>query len=310
MEAAEKWDEPVFGPGRYMGRRQSVAALARSLLAGSSVTVLGGAKIGKTSLLRQVALEMGECAAVLSGPDLMMHPGALTDAVKRLKVASRPCLLVDDADALAIPDGRGVLVALASLAREGAAGLQVALCFAGTRRWQEATANPGCPLLCGGVHLKPFPMAVWDRRLAGALIAQAAPGAPVSHVGALISLAGNHPFLLRGLLTRGPDIDAALEACRGGFERAFASWLDQMGPGVSADDGGLDARPLMRLLVERPTYIAFDSARRRLARPDLKAEADLLCWLGVVDRRLRGDEATATLRAGCGLFNEWYRARA
>ncbi len=310
MEAAEKWDEPAFGPGRYMGRRQSVAALARSLLTGSSVTVLGGAKIGKTSLLRQAALEMGEGAAVLSGTDLLGNPEALSDAVKRLKEAPRLSPLVDDADALATPEGRGVLAALASLAREGAAGRQVALCFAGSRRWHEATANPGCPLLRGGVHLKPFPMAVWDRRLAGALIAQAAPGAPVSAVGRLIRLGGNHPFLLRGLLSRWPDIDAALEACRGPFERAFASWFDQMGPGASSDDGGLDARPLMRLLVERAGYVAFDYARRRLGRPDLKAEADLLCWLGVIDRRLRGEEATATLRAGCGLFNEWYRARA
>ena len=56
----EAWDEPAMGLGRYMGRKQSVAALARLLRNGSSVSILGGAKIGKTSLVSQVALELGQ----------------------------------------------------------------------------------------------------------------------------------------------------------------------------------------------------------------------------------------------------------
>src|SRR5712671_2308930 len=84
--ALEAWDEPAFGPDRYMGRRQSVAALTRLLRKGAGVVVLGGARIGKTSLLRQVALEMGDDDRVL---------------------------LVDDADALSAPRP-GVTVCLAT----------------------------------------------------------------------------------------------------------------------------------------------------------------------------------------------------
>lgn len=230
-----------------MGRVQSVAALARLLRKGASVMVLGGAKIGKTSLVRQVALELGE---------------------------DSPTLFVDDADSLAAPEGPATI------------------CLTTSTPWRLP------PELA--VKLKPFPMAVWDRRLTGALIARFAPDAPTATVSRIVSLAGGHPFLLKGLLSQGADIDAALEACRPRFEAAFAAWLEEMSP---------DARSLVDLLVERAGYVAFDDARRRLDRPHLKLEADRLCWLGVIERRLRGDMAVATLRAGCGLFNDWYRAR-
>jgi len=255
-----------------MGRKQSVAALARLLRNGSSVSVVGGAKIGKTSLVRQVALELGEAALLSSGRELLARP----------LVESR-ILLVDDAEALGTPQGRDLLAGL---------GRYAAVCLTASRPWREFAAS--------AIHLKPFPMATWDRRLAGALIARVAPDAPISTVARLVQLSGNHPFLLKGLLSRWPDIDSALAACRPRFELAFASWLEAMSP---------DARPLMDFLVERAGYVAFDDARKRLGRPDLKLEADRLCWLGVVERRLRGDMAVATLRAGCGLFNEWYRAR-
>ncbi len=320
MEVAEKWDEPAYGPGRFMGRGQSVAALVRALRSGSCVSLLGGAKLGKTSLLRQAALAIGSQAVVVSGVDLLGGSGSAAGSIAHLveaQASGRPAatedrrafLLVDDADALAVAEERTVLEALVSSARRGGGASAVALGFAGSRRWHEAASSADSPLRIAGLRLKPFPMVVWDRRLAGALIAHRAPDAPISLAGRLTRLSGHHPFLLKGLLSQAPDVDAALEACREDFERAFAAWLGQMVPGGSGE-AGLDARPLMRLLAESGKPVSFDLARRRLGLDDVKPEADLLCWLGVIERRLQGERATATLRAGCSLFNEWFLARA
>ena len=154
-------------------------------------------------------------------------------------------------------------------------------------------------------------MAAWDRRAAGSLIRSLAPDASSEQVGRLIRLSGNHPFLLKGLLSRWPDLDGALSSCAPDFERAFVSWSDEMTPTEPGDGGpaGVDARPLFHYLVERGSPVSFDGARRALKRVDLKREADLLRTLGVIDRRLHGEEATAVLHAACGLFNEWYRGR-
>ncbi len=316
MEVAERWDAPAFGGDRFMGRAQSVAALVRALRSGSCVTLLGGAKLGKTSLLRQAAIAIGPQAVVVSAVDLLGGPGSASAAHAAVAEASgrsaapedrRAFLLVDDADALAAAEGGTLLEALTSMARSGEGGSTVTLGFAGSRQWHAATASAESPLRRAGFRLKPFPLAVWDRRLAGALIARLAPDAPISLVGRLTRLSGNHPFLVKGLLSRGSEVDAALEACRGGFEETFAAWFDQMGPGGS-DGAGLDARPLMRLLAERGSPVSMELARQRLGRDDVKPEADLLCWLGAIERRLHGERATATLRAGCSLFNEWFLA--
>jgi len=136
-----------------------------------------------------------------------------------------------------------------------------------------------------------------------------APDASSAQAGRLIQVSGNHPYILKGLLSRWPDLDGALSSCAPGFVRAFMSWSEEMAPAAGGIEGppGVDGRPLFRYLVERGTPVSFDGARRALKREGLKREADLLRMLGVIDRRLHGEEATAVLHATCGLFNDWYR---
>lgn len=310
-----EWEAPAFGEKGYFGRRQSIVSLARALRSGRSVSIFGGAKIGKSSLLGETALGLGPAAVRVNAAGIAS--GALEVAEISTKLRSvdlpaheRVCLLVDDAAELASPASRHRLDGLAVLAAGGAGGRGVILCFAGSWRWREATLHPGCPLAARGIRLKSFPMAAWDRKSAGALIRSAAPEATSEQVERMTRLSGCHPYLLKALVCLWPDLDAAIESCRPAFETVFHAWSREMTPSGAEAGGlaGVDAHPLMRYLVERGSPIAFDHARRALKREGLKAEADLLRCLGVIDRRLHGEDATAVLHAGCGLFNEWYRS--
>jgi len=309
----QDWANPVTGPEGWFGRKQAIAVLARWLRSGVHVSLIGGAKIGKTSLLRALAREMGPAAIFLDAPARAGREatwdwvGSAIGALN-LREGERACLLVDDAVDRATPGTRGSLEAIAAAA-SGARGRGVSLCLAGSRRWRDATSNPGCPLAAAGVALRSFPLSAWDRRQASLLIRDRAPEASADQVRRIVDRSGNHPFLLAGLLSSWPDLEGAVERCRGAFESAFASWADEAAPDRPDATGvaGLDARPLLDYLIERGGAVSFDRARRDLRREGLKAEADLLHLLGLIDRRLRGDEATAVLHAGCGLFKDWYR---
>lgn len=300
----------------YLGRPQTVSALARRLLSGASVSVIGGYGIGKSALLRETASRVGAEAIVFEGKALAAGgaPSAADRMRKRLDATlpsstGRLVVFLDDARELDTPGGRGALTMCSRMAGQGIGGRPVSVCVSGTRAWRDATLRPDAPFSRAGVKLSPFPMAALDRGRAAALIASRAPEATVSEVARLVALSGNHPLILTGLLAR-TGVEEAREACAPMLEKAFGAWLEEIGPREGGGAGAeIDARPLMSYLIERGGPVAFEAARRKLGRSDLKAEADVLAFLGVIERRLRGEEATATLRAGCSLFNDWVQAR-
>jgi hypothetical protein len=308
-----EWLMPASGPDRFLGRTQSLATLTRWLRGGDSVSVIGGAKMGKSSLLGEAARRLGSAAVLVGAAEITAGSGAVREIAAAIEASGSPAgersfLLVDDAGKLADPSRRRSLDELAILGAEGIGGRRVSICLAGSRRWRDAALDPGCPLSVRGVRLRSLPLAPWDRRSVGDLLRRLAPDATSADIGRLIGLSGNHPFLLKGLLSRWPDLERALTSFAVDFEEAFASWSEEMSPDQAdaVGEAAVDARPLFRYLAQRGSPVGFDGARRALGRKDLKREADVLRLLGVIDRRLHGEEATAVLHASCGLFNGWY----
>jgi len=314
MDGRLDWRAPAFGPDRFFVQPGAASWLSESVKTGQSVSVFGGARIGKTSLLRQSGCLSWQRSAVVSARRL----DPVEDAVRWLLTQSRDqglseeerlFLFVDDADLLAGSDGRPYLARLATIATDGLEGHPVSVCLAGTRLWRDATLSPGCPFAQADVRLSSFPLSVWDRSDVLAFLGGTVGVLDLDRIDRLTRMAGHHPFLLKGLISRWPDLDASLEACRDDFERAFASWNDQMSPGSDPAAEGVEGHALMRYLVEKGSAVLFDEAKEDLNRPSLKEEADLLCWLGVIERRPRREAGTGTVHATSGLFNRWYTAR-
>jgi hypothetical protein len=275
--------------------------------------VVGGVKMGKSSLLGEAVRRLGSAAVLVRAAAITAGSGAVREiasamAASGLPPGERSFLLVDDAGELADTSRRRSLDELATLGAEGTGGRGVSICLAGSRRWRDATLDPRCPMSVRGVRLRSFPLAPWDRRSVGDLLRRLAPDASSADIGRLIGLSGNHPFLLKGLLSRWPDLDGALASSAVDFEEAFTSWSEEMSPDQAdaVGEAAVDARPLFRYLAQRGSPVSFEGARRALMRKDLKREADLLRLLGVIDRKLHGEVATAVLHASCGLFNGWY----
>lgn len=274
--------------------------------------VIGGPRLGKTSLLRQVALQVSPLAHYVDASTLLSGPEAMERALDDLdlRAAATPgrfYLLVDNADLLRGHRGDPVLVTLRNLAVEGARGRKLSVALAGGRPLRERSDDRGFPVKRVPGGLRHFPLALWDTKHVGGLLGNLSPEPNPKQVERLLSLAGHHPFLLKGLVSRWPDIDAALVACSDTFESAFREIRMQLDVPVVDGADTLDGKPLLRYLVGAGRAVPHDEAKRHMQRPRLKEEADLLCYLGILDRRIRGASGQAMLQASCGLFNGWYK---
>ena len=87
----------------------------------------------------------------------------------------------------------------------------------------------------------------------------------------------------------------ALE-CEKELRDFFKAVLARIGDGME--------RRLLDYLIGQERPVNPRQAGKDLGRSDIKPAADTLCYLGMVSRWIRDEEAT--LSAGCQLFNEWY----
>lgn len=254
----------------FVGRQGLVKNLRWRLARGESLAVIGGPKLGKTSLVRtalhglshQRTIEMDLAAA--PSPEVGLVPGAI--------------VVLDNLDAL---PGSAAASLLARVWAAKPAGLVVT----GGRRLRALLGDSGT---LADVSFRVVPLSVLldgeTRRLIG------------EHGHAeLAAWSGNHPYLTKLLLHYG---DNAIADGRGQWE-PFARCL------LAEIHQGPELR-LVRYLIERGKPVNPVDAQADTAIDNIKAVADTLVYLGAISRWIRDEEAT--LFAGCRLLNDALRS--
>ncbi len=279
---------PPFTPcpatgDEFIGRQGLVRNLRRRIARGESLAVIGGPKLGKTSLVR-TALQGLTDRTVLE-----IDLGA--DPSPRINVVPGSIVVLDSPDSIADS-------AIESLLAWVSAAKPASIIVTGGRRLRTLLGHSGT---LAGRSFRVVPLAVLldgeTRRLIGR-----------DTSAALAAWTGNHPYLTKLLLhymERGGDenhrtLEHAVEAGRGQWE-PFVQRL-------AAESGEGPERRLLCYLIERgkpvnPTLAQSDTGIR-----DMKAVADRLAYLGVISRWIRNEEAT--LFAGCRLLNDFITAEA
>ncbi len=279
---------PPFTPcpatgDEFIGRQGLVRNLRRRIARGESLAVIGGPKLGKTSLVRTVLQGLTDHTVI------EVDVGA--DPSPRIEVVPGSIVVLDNPDGVADS-------AIESLLARVSAAKPASIVVTGGRRLRTMLGHSGT---LAGRSFRVVPLAVLldgeTRRLIGR-----------DTSAALAAWTGNHPYLTKLLLhymNWGGDqnhrtLEQAVEAGRGQWE-PFVQRL-------AAESGEGPERRLLCYLIERgkpvnPTLAQFDTGIR-----DMKAVADRLVYLGVISRWIRNEEAT--LFAGCRLLNDFITAEA
>lgn len=251
----------------FIGRQGLARNLRGRIARGESLAVIGGPKLGKTSLVR-TALEG------LSNPivDVDLEDGR----GPQIDVVAGSIVVLDNLDRLA-DAAIDPLLARVSAARPS--GIVVS----GGRRLRTLLGDSAT---VAGVSLRVVPLSVLLDGETRRLIGQ--DGSP-----ALAAWTGNHPYLTKLLLHYGND---AIARGRGQWE-PFVQRL-------AADIGDGPERQLLRYLIERGRPVNPAVAQSETGIREIKAVADTLVYLGAISRWIRNEEAT--LFAGCRLLNDFY----
>ncbi len=262
---------PVTGDA-FIGRQGLVKNLRWRLTRGESLAVIGGPKLGKTSLVR-TALQGLPYQHVIE-MDLAAQPS------RELEFAPGSIAVLDNLDAL--PDS-----ATYSLLARVLAAKPAGLVVTGGRRLRALLNHPGTS---GDVSFRVVPLSVLldgeTRQLIGPH------GDP-----ALAAWSGNHPYLTKLLLHYG---DHAIADGRSQWEPFVRCLLAEIRQGPELR--------LLRYLVERGKPVNPAEAQAETAIDNIKAVADTLVYLGAISRWIRDEEAA--LFAGCRLLNNALRESA
>lgn len=251
----------------FIGREGLVRNLRARVTKGESLAVIGGPKLGKTSLVRTAL-------SGLSG-HTMIEVDLATDPSLGFDIVPGSIVVLDNLDGIA---DSSIEPLLARVSTAGASGIVVT----GGRQLRTWL---GHSLTRADVSFRLFPLSVLLdgelQRLIGAH-----PHVP------LATWTGNHPYLTKLFLHYG---DCAFEAGRFLWEPFIQDLIAEVGEGPE--------RQLLCYLIERgipvnPTVAGSDTGIR-----DIKAVSDTLVYLGVISRWIRNEEAT--LFAGCRLLNDF-----
>ena len=251
----------------FIGREGLVRSLRTRIAKGESLAVIGGPKLGKTSLVR-TALNGQSDRAVIE-LDLGADPPPRFDALPG------SIMVLDNLDAIAES-------AIESLLAHVSVGGLSSLVVTGGRRLRRLLGNSGTGT---GTSFRLYPLSVL---LDGELRRLTGTHQPIP----LATWTGNHPYLTKLFLHYG---DCALDAGRSQWEPFVRHLVAEVGEGQE--------RRLLSYLIEQgspvnPTLAGSDTGIR-----DIKAVADTLVYLGVISRWIRDEEAT--LFAGCRLLNRF-----
>ncbi len=261
---------PVTGKA-FIGRQGLVKNLRGRIANGESVAVIGGPKLGKTSLVRN-ALEGLPDRKVMEMDFRLPPPDRFTRA-------SGAIVILDNLDELA---DSMIEPLVAGLSSAGAVGFVLT----GSHRLRARLEAPGT---LAGMSVRLYPLSVLLDGEMRKLIGKDQP--PF-----LAAWTGNHPYLTKLFLHYE---EAALSAGRCQWEPFVQQLVTEIGEGSE--------RRLLQYLIERGTPVNPATAGAETGISQIKAVADRLVYLGVISRWIRNDEAT--LFAGCRLLNDFITGR-
>jgi hypothetical protein len=251
----------------FIGREGLIRNLRAHMAKGEPLAVIGGPKLGKTSLVRSALDGLADQKAIEI--DLEISPSP------RLNIVPGSIVILDNLDRIPVS-------AIEFLLRRVSAAGPSSVVITGGRQLRTLLSHSRT---VAGVRFRLYPLSVLLdgelRRLIGSR-----PHAP------LAMWTGNHPYLTKLLLHYG---DNALEAGKFQWEPFVQQLVDEVGEGPE--------RQLLCYLIEQgkpvnPTLAGSDTGIR-----DIKAVSDRLVYLGVISRWIRNEEAT--LFAGCRLLNDF-----
>lgn len=253
----------------FIGRQGLVNNLRWRLAQGESLAVIGGPKLGKTSLVR---------TALQASPDhVVVEVDLGAEPTHRLDMAPGSIVVLDNLDHAADSVIHSLLARVFAAQPSG-------LVVTGGRRLRVMLGDSGT---LAGRSFRLFPLSVLldgeTRRLIGA-------------DSSLVTWSGNHPYLTRLLLHYGDD---AVTAGRCEWEPFVQRLAVEIGEGPE--------RRLLRYLIERGKPVNPSVAQSETGIPDIKSVADTLVYLGAISRWIRHEEAT--LFAGCQLLNDYLRTQ-
>ena len=254
---------PVTGDA-FIGRQGLVKNLRGRILSGESLAVIGGPKLGKTSLVR-TALD-GLSNRTVIELDL--------STTSRLDATPGAILVLENLDNLS---DTAIETLLADMATVAAASVVVT----GGRRLRTVLGRTGT---VNGLSFRPYPLSLLLDGEMQQLIGRDRTVSPATWT-------GNHPYLIKLFLHYG---DNALSAGRCQWEPFVHQLVAEIGDGPE--------RRLLCYLIEcgKPVNPALAGSDTGIL--DIKAVADTLVYLGGISRCIRNEEAT--LFAGCRLLNE------
>jgi len=261
---------PVTGKA-FIGRQGLVRNLCGRIAKGEPVAVIGGPKLGKTSLVRS-ALEGLPDRRVIE-VDLRMPPPDQFTGV------SGAIVILDNLDEFADSTMEPLLSSLSSAGAEG-------FILTGGHRLRALLEAPGT---LAGMSFRLYPLSVLLDGEVRELIGKDQPGS-------IAMWTGNHPYLTKLFLHYG---ETALTEGRGQWE----PFVQQL----AADIGEGPERRLLHYLIERGTPVNPMLAGAETGIRDIKAVADRLVYQGAISRWIRNDEAT--LFTGCRLLNDFITGR-
>jgi hypothetical protein len=251
----------------FIGREGLVRSLRARIAKGESLAVIGGPKLGKTSLVRTALNELSDRTVI--------EIDLGTDPSPEFEMVPESIVVLDNLDAIADSAIESLL------ARVSAAGASSTV-VTGGRRLRMLLGHSGTG---AGVRFRLYPLSVLLdgelRRLIGSH----------PHV-QLATWTGNHPYLTKLFLHYG---DCALDAGRSQWEPFVRHLVAEVGEGPE--------RRLLCYLIERGTPVNPTLAQSDTGIRDIKAVSDTLVYLGVISRWIRNEEAT--LFAGCRLLNDF-----
>ncbi len=284
-------EAPVYRPGEFKGREGLVRNVLGRLERRESLSIVGGLKLGKTSLLLHLAWQLNQAghSGKSTGPTALYVD--LTDErdcqrYRSHNQNSHAIVLLDNCDSLI----EGSILSLSDINSRA----RPVVC-AGARAWREFVREGRV-----SYKLKSIPLAVFLEKEARQLLS---PTLSMEQRTWLSTYAGTHPFLLKVLQAewlRGSSHirpEQVADKVKNTLSDFFQDCVHQLRQPLE--------HQVLTYVIEAGKPVNPREVARAMGLPTIKPVADTLCAMGLIGRWIRDEEAT--LIANSRLFNEWFR---
>jgi hypothetical protein len=283
---------PVFRPGVFKGREGLGRNVLWRLERGESLSLVGGPKLGKTSLLLHLAWQLNHAVPSHNSTMSSALYVDVADEADWKRFRSRPpnpetIVLLDNCDRLV--EAKTHSLSDIDLLPGGST------VFAGARAWGEVVRRGGLPH-----KLKSIPLAVFLEKEAQQLFS---PDLSTEQQATVLTYAGTHPYIFKylqaELLRGGPHVrtQQMVNDVKKSLSSFFQDCVNQLREPLE--------HQVLTYVIEAGKPVNPREVARAVGLPTIKPVADTLCAMGLVGRWIRDEEAT--LSASSRLFNEWYR---